>query len=207
MVLVPPVGRTVAVDGEVERPAIYETKNETTPAEMVALAGGLNPDADTSKATLTRIMPNGQRVVLQLDLTAGGAAEGLRNGDVIHVPRLRPTLDSAVELQGHVYTAGAFFYRPGMRLTDVIRSVDDLEPSADLHYVLIRRELPRDRRIVAVSADLAAALAAPGSGADVPLMPRDQITVFDYPPAVTGSSNPSWMSCARNRRRISRSKW
>jgi polysaccharide biosynthesis/export protein len=178
VVLIPPVGSTVAIDGQVERPAIYELKNETAPAEMVALAGGLTPNADASKATLTRIMPNGQRVVLPLDLTAGGA-EGVRNGDLINIPQLRPTLDAAVELQGHVYTAGAYFYRSGMRLTDVIRSVDDLEPNPDLHYVLIRRELPPNRHVVALSADLAAALAAPGSSADVPLMPRDQITVFD----------------------------
>jgi polysaccharide export outer membrane protein len=179
VVLVTPVGPTVAIDGEVQRPAIYELKGERTPAAVLALAGGLTPDADTSKATLTRIMANGERVVLPLDLTASGASEGLRNGDLIHVPRLRPTLDAVVELQGHVYTAGAYFYRPGMRLTDVIRSVDDLKPNADLHYVLIRRELPPDRHIVAISADLAAALAVPGSRADLPLMPRDQITVFD----------------------------
>jgi polysaccharide biosynthesis/export protein len=78
-----------------------------------------------------------------------------------------------------VYTSGNYFYRPGMRLTDVIRSVDDLQPNADLHYVLIRRELPPDRHIVALSTDLAAALAAPGSQADVTLMPRDRIIVFD----------------------------
>lgn len=180
VVFVPPVGSTVAVDGQVERPAIYEIRNEETPAQVIALAGGLTPDADTSKATLTRIQPNGERVVLPLDLTAEtGAQEGLRNGDLIHVPRLKPTLDSAVIVQGHVYSAGPYAYRPGMHLTDVIRSVDELKPSADLHYVLIRREVPPDRHIEVLSADLAAALAAPGSKADVTLMPRDQITVFD----------------------------
>jgi len=179
VVLVPSIGPIVSIDGQVERPAIYEIKDERTPAEVLALAGGLMPNADTSKATLTRILPNGERVVLPLDLGAGGAAEGLRNGDLIHIPRLPPTLDSAVTLQGHVFTAGSYFYRPGMRLTDVIRSVDDLEPNSDLHYVLIRRELPPDRHVVALSADLAAALAAPGSNADVTLMPRDRITVFD----------------------------
>jgi polysaccharide biosynthesis/export protein len=179
VVLIPPVGSTVAVDGQVQRPAIYELRSETMPAEVIALAGGLTPQADTSKATVTRILPNGERVVLPLDLSAGGSAEGLRNGDLIHVPELRPTLDAAVQLQGHVYTAGAYFYRPGMRLSDVIHSVDDLQPNADLHYVLIRRELPPDRRVEAISANIAAALAAPGSPADVTLMPRDEITVFD----------------------------
>jgi polysaccharide biosynthesis/export protein len=60
-----------------------------------------------------------------------------------------------------------------------VRSVDDLKPNADLHYVLIRRELPPDRRVVALSADLAAALSDPDSPANILLMPRDRITVFD----------------------------
>ena len=178
-VFVPPVGATVAIDDQVERPAIYEITDETSPAQVIALAGGLTPNADVSKATLTRIQPNGERVVLPLDLTSRGAVEGLRNGDYIHVPRLKPTLDAAVMLSGNVYTVGAYQYHPGMRLSDIIHSVDDLKPSSDLHYVLIRREVPPDRHIEAISADLAAALAQPGTGADPVLMPRDRITVFD----------------------------
>ncbi len=82
-------------------------------------------------------------------------------------------------VQGYVYTPGTFAYHEGMRLTDVLHSVDDLRPNADLHYVLIRRELPPDRHIAVVSADLEAALRDPGSAADVPLMGHDRITVFD----------------------------
>jgi protein involved in polysaccharide export with SLBB domain len=66
-----------------------------------------------------------------------------------------------------------------MRLTDVLRSVDDLKPNADLRYILIRRELPPDRRITVLSADLTAALRDPDSAADPPLMARDRIMVFD----------------------------
>ena len=61
----------------------------------------------------------------------------------------------------------------------MLQSVDDLRPNADLHYILIRREQPPDRHVSVLSADLAAALSAPGSAADVPLMGRDRITVFD----------------------------
>jgi polysaccharide biosynthesis/export protein len=171
VVFIPSVGATVSIDGAVQRPAIYEMRDETSPGEAVALAGGTKPNADLSKATLTRIMPDGERVVFPLEL-AERSAEGLRNGDLINIPRLRPTLDLAIGLRGHVYTSGTYYYRPGMRLTDVIHSVSDLKPNADLHYVLIRRELPPDRHVVAVSADLAAALAAPGSSSDVQLMPR-----------------------------------
>ncbi len=188
VVFVPPVGRTVAVDGEVQRPAIYELKSEATLAQAIALAGGLRPDADLADATVTRILSNGERVVLPLDLS--GASEGLRNGDYIHLPPLKPALDQAVTLQGNVYNPGIYAYHSGMRLTDILRSVAELKPNTDLHYVLIRRELPPDRHIVAVSANLAAALAAPGSAADIALLPRDAITVFDLSSSRSGIVQP-----------------
>jgi protein involved in polysaccharide export with SLBB domain len=177
-IFIPPIGPTVTVDGEVHRPAIYETRNEKSIAQVVQLAGGLTPEADRSKAALTRIQPDLERVVLQVDLT-GNRTETVRNGDLLHISRLRPTLSAGVQVDGYVYATGAFEYHQGMRLTDIIRTVDDLKPNADLHYILIRRELPPDNRVAVLSADLVAALAAPGSTADIPLFPRDRLTVFD----------------------------
>jgi polysaccharide biosynthesis/export protein len=180
VIFIPPIGPTVTVDGEVHRPAIYEIRNESSIAEVVRLAGGLTPEADTAKLALTRIDAALHRVVLQVDLAAtGGNAETVRNGDSLRVSRLRPTLDAGVLVQGYVYTPGAFPYHAGMRLTDALRSVDDLKPNADLHYILIRRELPPDRRIAVLSADLSAALEDTRSGANLPLMARDRIMVFD----------------------------
>src|SRR6185312_16230784 len=127
-----------------------------------------------------RIDDRQRRIVLKVDLTTrAGQSMPLQNGDYLRVTRLRPTLDSAVLLQGHVFTPGAMAYRAGMRLTDVIQSVDQLKPNADLHYVLIRRELPPDRRIAVFSADLGKALASPDSANNIVLMPRDRIIVFD----------------------------
>ena len=178
-VFIPPIGPTAAVEGEVHRPAIYEIRHETTLGDLVQLAGGLTNDAEPT-AWLTRIDVHGLRTVLRVDLSSVvGRNEPLRDGDELRVTRLIPTIDSGVTLQGHVYTPGDVAYRAGMRLTDVIRSIDDLRPNADLHYVLIRREMPPDRRIEAFSADLGAALAAPGGAADIPLMPRDRVIVFD----------------------------
>jgi protein involved in polysaccharide export with SLBB domain len=179
VIFIPPVGPTVSIDGEVRRPAIYEIKGESTVADVLQLAGGVTPEADLSNAMLTRIDAAQRRVVVPVELTAGARTETVRNGDTVRVMRLRPTLDAGIVVQGHVYAPGAFAYRPGMHLTDVIHSVDELRPDADLHYLLIRRELPPDRRISVLSADLAAALNAPGSPADLELMARDRITVFD----------------------------
>lgn len=180
VIFIPPVGPTVSVDGEVHRPAIYELRGTVSAADVVALAGGLTPVADPRTAYLSRIDEQQRRIVVDVDLTSSESRAGtMRNGDVLRVARLRPTLDSGVTISGHVYQSGAVAYHSGLRLSDAIRSLDDLQPNADTHYVLIRRELPPGQRITVLSADLAAALRAPGSEADVLLMPRDQLTVFD----------------------------
>ncbi len=182
VVFIPPLGETASVEGEVNRPAIYEIRPGATVADLVGLAGGVTPEADNAQAQLTRIDEHGDRRVLAVDLTAAASRSGaqvLRNGDQLRVTRLIPTLDAGVRIQGYVFTPGAVAWHQGMKLTDALHSVDDLRPDADLHYVLIRREVPPDRHIVAVSADLAGALANPDSSANVVLMARDEITVFD----------------------------
>jgi polysaccharide biosynthesis/export protein len=179
VIFIPPVGATVGIDGEVRRPAIYELRGESTVAELIQLAGGLTAEADRSTVTLTRIAENQRRVVLSVDVAAFTRAQTLRNGDLMQVAHLRPTLDSGILVQGHVYSAQAFAWHEGIRLTDVVRSVDQLRPNADIHYVLIRRESPPDRQVSVLSADLGLALASPGTAADPELMARDRITVFD----------------------------
>ncbi len=181
VIYIPTVGQTVAIDGEVRRPAIYELKGTQTVADLVALAGGLTPQADGGKASLTRINAQSQRVVMDVGLVSGnGKNQPLRNGDSLTVSRLRPTLDSGITISGHLYAPRVVAWREGLRLSNVITSVDELKPNADLRYLLIRRELPPDRRVAVLSADLAKALETPAGLADIVLMPRDQITVFDF---------------------------
>ncbi|MDQ2640732.1 MAG: SLBB domain-containing protein [Pseudomonadota bacterium] len=182
VIFIPPVGPTVSVDGEVKRPAIYELRGEATVTQLVSIAGGLTPEADRTRVSLTTIAAGG-RTVVDVDLAqpnAGGRA--IANGDVLRVARLRPQIDSGVEVEGFVYRPGPVSWREGLRLSQVITSIDELMPSADQHYILIRREIGPDRRVSSISADLVAALDAPGSAADVLLERRDRITVFELAP-------------------------
>jgi protein involved in polysaccharide export with SLBB domain len=144
------------------------------------MGGGLTPVADRDNAALVRVDAQQRRIVLNVNPSSPSTASpALRNGDALRVLRLRPQLDSGITLQGYVYRPKYFAWRDGLRLSDVVSSIDELKPNADQNYLLIRRELPPVRRIVVLSADLAAALRAPGSAADTMLMPRDTLTVFD----------------------------
>jgi polysaccharide export outer membrane protein len=180
VIFIPAVGATVAIDGEVQRPAIYELKGSTTVDDVVRMAGGLTNQADRGRAALVRVDESRARVVLDVPLDeSSGRDMMLRAGDSLRVLSLRPTLDQGVVLEGHVFQPGFVAWHKGMRLTEVIASVDELKPNADIGYLLVRREVPPDRRITAISADLGAALRDPASAENIVLEPRDRIMVFD----------------------------
>lgn len=179
VIFIPPVGNVVGVGGAVRRPARYELKGATTTAELVELAGGLTADADPTLATIDRVDRERQRVVLDVDTLQGVNAPELRNGDILKIPFVRPTVNQAVKLLGHVFRPGEFEYRPGMRVSDLIPSLDELQTGADQHYVLIRREVQPTRRIEFQSVDLVRALEQRGGMPDVLLEPRDQVLVFN----------------------------
>lgn len=179
VLFIPPIGETVGVGGAVKRPAIYELKNRANIADVVTLAGGLLPDAFPDEATLERIGADRARRVLSIDVnSAEGARAGVQGGDVLMIPFVLPELKETVTLAGQVQRPGSFQWQSGMWLTDLIPTAVHLLPGADANYVLIRRESGSDRRVSAISADLAAALRAPRSTADIRLESRDTIHVF-----------------------------
>lgn len=180
VIFIPPVGPTVGVAGEVQRPAIYELNDGSRVSDLLHLTGGLTPRADPRTARLERIDNRRNRTILDIDLTsANGRVMRLQSGDIIRIQPIRDSLEGAVQLSGNVHRERLEQYRPGMRLTDLVQSLDELRPLSDRNYVLIRRETGPDRRVSVVSADLAAAFAAPGSPDNVSLQPRDRVVVFD----------------------------
>jgi polysaccharide export outer membrane protein len=180
VIFVPPVGTTVGLGGEVRRPAIYELKTETSAAQLLQLGGGLTPEADPRVATVERVDARRVRVTVNVDLTgAAGQGEILRSGDTLRIPTIRPVLEDSVSVSGFVHRPGEYQFKPGMRIADVIPSLDELKPNADQRYVLVRRESQPDRRVSVFSANVERALAEPNSAQNFELAPRDRIFVFD----------------------------
>jgi len=179
VVFVPPVGTTVGVDGAVRRPAIYELRRWGEVEDMLALAGGLAPDADPRSAYIERISRNGERTLVDLDLNrAQDRNRKVKTGDVIQVPAALEALEQIVMLNGHVKRAGSHAWRQGLRVSNVVRKTTDLLPGADLGYAVVVRQTAEDQRLQVINVELAKALAQPGSVWDVPLDRQDQLWVF-----------------------------
>ncbi len=119
VLFVPPRGPTVAIAGEVQRPAIYELAGERTIEQVIELAGGLTPTAYSSSARIERVDLTGGRTVRSFDLNAPtGRQSAVQNGDRVTInPLPEDVLTDHVMLAGHVQRPGPYEWRPGMRLT------------------------------------------------------------------------------------------
>lgn len=177
-IFVPPIGSTASIVGEVRRPAIYEFREGATVGDILQLAGGLSPEADARSVRIERIDVNRERSIVDVDVTTdAGRNQRLRAGDILSVPKVFNDT-RGVTLEGHVQRPGAYAWREGMRLTDLLGSLQMFKPGADQRYVLIRRESSRDRRIEVVSVDAVRAFQQPGSEHDSLLQSRDRVIAF-----------------------------
>ena len=121
--------------------AIYEVRNEQSVADVVRPAGGpATRGRHSAKWRSPASMPLFACVVPQVDLSEAGRAEEVATATS---SMLRARSHSRCRSCTAILFARGFAYRGGMRLTDVLRSWTICNRNADLHYVPIRRELPR----------------------------------------------------------------
>ena len=184
-IFVPPIGPVVYLGGEVQRPAIYELNGEKTVGEVIAMAGGLLPTASLEHSHIERIQATGTRTLI--DFSKQGArtdkaailGSAIQNGDLLRILPLEDELDNVILLSGHVKRPGGYQFRPGMRVSNILSSVDMLLPGADVDFMLVKREQPTTLRTEILYVDLIEALSNPGSNKDIALQSRDQLVAFN----------------------------
>lgn len=179
IIFVPPIGTTVGVAGEVTRPAIYELKTERTVADVIALAGGLLPTAAKEKPQIRRVTENNSYTLVQADLTRGGGKAAVRSGDLIRVFPVSSKLDNVVMLSGNVAFPGGYQWKAGMRLSDLIGSIDSLRLRTAFDVAVLVRERKFSRRTEVTYVNLGRALEIPSSEHNLELRPRDELIVFE----------------------------
>ncbi len=182
--LVPPAGPQVAISGAVKRQAIYELKpGETMLATVIDNAGGFTAAASIRDLRIERIDQNRQRVTVTLpDGGDHGTQEAndaiakfaVRDGDRIRVEPILPYSRRAVYLAGHVVRPGRLAYRDGMRLSDVIRSYQDLLPEPAARGEIVRL-VPPDLHAETIAFDVPDVLIG---NANIDLQPFDTVRVF-----------------------------
>lgn len=205
VIFVPVKSRRIAITGAVNRPAQYDLAPNETLADLVREAGGLTADAAATRISITRIVPpaqrgtgGAQRVVVDVPLTKDNPevpSVGMEDGDSVAVFTVTDALRDYVEVSGSVYLPGRFAWRPGLRLSDVVRLAGGLRPATYAGRAHVARWNPADSTRYLVSVELPKDSAAPWP-ADSALQDRDIVTIYGRPEmrdsigvAITGAVN------------------
>ena len=179
VIFVPPIGDVVKVEGAVIRPAIYELKGEQTLADAIAFAGGLLPTAYPQATRIVRIDSSNERRLIDVDLNDKKTADQILSaGDSITVNSVLDKVENTVLLQGHVERPARYQWFDGMRVSNLIPSIDVLKPQADLQYALIRREVGPERHIMIIQIPLGNLFSSLNSKYNIELLERDVLMVF-----------------------------
>ena len=152
-IFVVPCRQRVEISGEVMRPALYELAPDGAErlSDLVNLAGGFTDLAFRRKVELSRMQPDGSRLVSYLDWSARqaagdsaglfaaaapGPADSLTNPLLANNDRIRvysvaeQTPHQVVTIHGEVNRPGIYDWAQGMRLSDLILMAGSLTRSA-----------------------------------------------------------------------------
>lgn len=180
VIFIPPVGPRVGIDGEVYRPALYEIDKGTNLQELVALAGGLTPQAYPQITRIERTNDDFLRIIVEADLTkASGKQANVKSGDQIFIASIADVTGQYIEVRGAATREGKYAWVPGMRVSSVIRNPDaDLLNFADTNYAAIVRTNPKTQQVSVLNLELRKATNNPGGKEDLLLQEEDQLLFF-----------------------------
>lgn len=180
VIFIPPVGDRVGIEGEVYRPALYELKNGTNLQELVDLSGGLTPQAYPQLVRIERNNDDFLRIIAEANFTTPkGKQAKVKPGDRIEVASISDITGQYVEVKGAATRPGRYAWVPGMRVSSVIRSLDnDILREADKRYAAIVRTDPDTDTVSVINLRLREALNNPGGENDILLQEKDQFLIF-----------------------------
>lgn len=180
VIFIPPVGKRAGIEGEVQRPALYELNGERSLEDLVEMAGGLTPQAYPQRVNIERTNDDFLRIIAEADYTeAKGKNAHIQPGDKVTIASISDITGRYVELKGAATRAGKFAWIPGMRVSSLLQSLEaDLMPTADKRYAAVVRTNEETDNISVLNLRLREAIQNPGSEYDIQLEERDRILIF-----------------------------
>jgi protein involved in polysaccharide export with SLBB domain len=176
--LVPPIGPVAAIGGPVRRPAIYEMVGSTPLSSLIELAGGLQPTADRRRAQIFRVEAGRQRAILDVSsgIARSEAKEPLvQDGDYVRINAIWTTFENTVSLDGAVRNPGVYAFRPGLRLSQLVRR-EQLTPDSYMDRAEILRTDPMTYKTSLIVFS-PARLQTDGRAADIELRRLDRVFI------------------------------
>ena len=190
VIFIPKRGKTVSIQGEVTRNAIFEIKGKEKFNDLLAMAGGLKNTAYLDRAQIDRIVPFNERTdswndrVLE-DFNLGMILKDdrplkLRDSDAIQIFSIMDMHRNDIYIVGtSISRPGRYELSPGMRIADLIQEAGGVLGDVYLEKCDIIRTRNQDLRQKQISIHLGKALEGDPIH-NIELNWMDRVRVYGY---------------------------
>jgi protein involved in polysaccharide export with SLBB domain len=139
VLFVPTAKVIVSIDGKVRRPAIYELVANETIGDLIELAGGLLPKADSNSLQLVRKNQQTGLSISNINANKSGHLNlPLSNGDFLRIPETNLEFNNAIIINGAINMPNIIADN-GLELSDVVTE-QTIYSNTDLYYALLVRK-------------------------------------------------------------------
>ncbi len=179
VILIEPIGKTVAIRGEINKPGIYELKENEQLRDLLNYSGNLKPKANRSEAEALVIdQSTSSYNLIELNLENPDTLNmQINNGDIISIYPINDKIQKAVLVSGHALQPGFYSWNESLKISDLFKGPDDLLEMTDLNYVLLKRKSALSDKFSFLQVDLQAVFSNDKSE-DILLSDQDEIILF-----------------------------
>ncbi|MGM0461655.1 MAG: SLBB domain-containing protein [Fibrobacterota bacterium] len=147
---VSPIQKNISLSGAVNRPAIYELREEENLSDLISYAGGLLPEAYRGNCNIIRTFPGDERKTMTVSLDSLESIELYKN-DSIHVEYIYE-YDNTISISGPVNRPGTYAYEEGMKLSDLIEIAEGTEDDIfETRVEILRTHSDYSREIISTN--------------------------------------------------------
>ncbi|WP_022847374.1 SLBB domain-containing protein [Desulfurobacterium sp. TC5-1] len=177
VIFIPPIKKVAGIGGGVRRPAIYELKGNETLKDLIKMAGGVLPSAYKYKVVIQRYKNNEFLEVIEGSLSDKKfISQPLHSGDLVVIKKVISVPQNAVMVDGYTAYPGLYEYKPGMKLSDILKP-DMFLLDTNMKFGLILRQYPPGtppEYITFAPEDIV------NGNKDIPLMPSDTVYLYRF---------------------------
>ena len=188
VVFIPSRLNSITLSGEVNKPGIFELKDNDGLIDIIGFAGGLKPTAYSQGITVKRIKSiskrNGEafdREILTLDyneLLEKGENFRLQDGDEIVFSKVLDKYNNMITVAGSVFRPGDYEMEPESKVKDLIFRSGGIRPNTYLNKMdLYRKDRNGDLKFRSLS--LASILNDDTSVDNLQLQPDDSLKIYN----------------------------
>ena len=175
VILVKPIGKVVALSEGVKKPAIYEFKSGESLQTLISMAGGLLPSINSKNVQVESFdKASNQKITRDVnDFELGKIYPN--DGDSLAFKSAYNFSENIVTIEGNVKHPGSFQYKNGMKLSDILKTQDELLTKTFVYQAVIERIDGVEKEITTISVSLVDFF---NGVIDPELAPQDKVKIY-----------------------------